>query len=99
MVRQLQNRLNLDFFDRTQVVFIKTDGQKSATGFQEVKQAIEKGELTEDSKVFNNAVQTEADFEAKWLQNAKDSWLKRFFKKQTRRIATTGSIRSWGVTG
>jgi hypothetical protein len=80
LLKSMQERLGLDFFNRQQVAF--ADG-KSARLYplSELKTLFETGILTADSVTFNNALTTKAEWEQRWRVPVKDSWLSRYLPK------------------
>ena len=65
----LMNKLNVSFKDNDNVNLVKlSDFQKFA----------KEQKITSETIVFNNMVDTKADFENNWEIAAKDSWHKRF---------------------
>ena len=77
--KELGNRLNIDFFDRSQA-YIDGDEIKAFSIFQP-KKAIESGLISADTILFvnNNNLHTLADLSNNWQVKASESYLKRFF--------------------
>ena len=77
--KELGNRLNIDFFDRSQA-YIAGDEIKTFSIFQP-KKAIESGLISPDTIIFvnNNNIHTLADLSSQWKVKASESYLKRFF--------------------
>lgn len=77
--KELGNRLNVDFFDRSQA-YIDGDEIKTFSIFQP-KKAIESGLISADTILFvnNNNLYTLADLSTQWKLKASESYLKRFF--------------------
>ena len=80
VLKTMQERLGLDFFNRHQVAFVDGDAVR-LYGMNELKSFFERGILKADSVTFNNALTTKADWEQAWRVSAKDSWLSRFLPK------------------
>jgi hypothetical protein len=79
--KELGNRLNIDFFDRSQA-YIDGNEIKTFSIFQP-KKAIESGLISADTIIFvnNNNIHTLADLSVQWKVKAGESYLKRFFNK------------------
>lgn len=77
--KELSNRLNIDFFDRSQA-YLDGDQIKTFSIFQP-KKAIENGLITADTILFvnNNNLHKLADLSTQWKVRASESYLKRFF--------------------
>ncbi|PIB36712.1 hypothetical protein BFP72_15545 [Reichenbachiella sp. 5M10] len=78
LVRNLAQKLNVDFFDRTQVCFILQD-EIFESPISELKTHIENGKIKKDTLTFNHLVPTIQELNASWIVPAQDSWIKRYF--------------------
>ena len=77
-LREIEQQLDLNLLDQGKVSFI--DHGNVITGkFQEIKDFIRSGNLTEDTTVFNPMVTRKEDLEKKWLIPARESWLNKYF--------------------
>lgn len=78
LVRELAQKLHVDFFDRTNVCFFVNDEifESPMTG---IKELVSNGSITESTLTFNNLVPTVGELNDNWLIPAKESWLKRYF--------------------
>jgi hypothetical protein len=75
-VRQLQQELGVDFFDR--MLFAWQDGDEVHMAHRmEFAELYKNGVLTEETLVFDNLVKTKGDFETAWVKRLGDSWHKR----------------------
>lgn len=74
-IRSLGTEFNTNFFDRWMIAYIK-DGEVLSFPRAEFEQLVHSGEVNDETIVFNNLVQTKADFETKWQIPYKQSWLK-----------------------
>lgn len=74
-LKSLGQKYKTTFFDRLLIAFWKGDKVITTTrlGFQEL---IAKGEVTDETIVFNNMVQTKADLESSWQIPLSASWHK-----------------------
>jgi hypothetical protein len=80
VLKDLGQTLGIDFFDRTQVVFL-INGENITVPVSQLKKAFEEGIWTADSMVFNNAVSSLNEFNKGWLTSAGNTWLKRYLPK------------------
>ncbi len=73
LIKSLEDKFGLDFFDRTLVLFKDGDEivQKKMNDFWAMRKA---NIVTDDTLVFNNLINTKAEFESKWIVPFKDSW-------------------------
>ena len=76
-IKELENELKLDLMDKMNVSFKDNDNINLVKLFDFQKFA-EEQKVTPDTIVFNNMVNTKADFESNWEIPAKESWHKRF---------------------
>lgn len=77
-VQALEKELDLSFMDRGKVAFI-VDDKIYLEPLPQLKSSIASGRITADTKTFNNMVSSKQELEEKWLQPAKETWLKRYF--------------------
>ncbi|KAA5544136.1 hypothetical protein [Adhaeribacter rhizoryzae] len=77
-VKELEQRLNVSFFDRTQLAFFKDNGVE-VVPLKAVKEKISSGELQADSLYFDNTVPTAGQVLNSWPKPAKETWLARYF--------------------
>lgn len=73
-VRSLENRLNANFFDRLQLAFETADGGVNTIHADRIAQAVELGEMTADTIVFNNMVSSKAALMSEWRIPLVQSW-------------------------
>ncbi|RCS28161.1 ABC transporter ATPase [Polaribacter sp. WD7] len=76
-VQQLEQELQLDLMNKMNITFKDKDiiNLVKLADFQKFAKA---QKITPETIVFNNMVNTKADFENKWEVPAKESWHKRF---------------------
>lgn len=75
-IKSLEDEFQTKFFDRWNLAFRKGN-EVHSVGRDEFARLVESGEITDDTIVFNNLVQTKADLLEKWQVPYKESWLKR----------------------
>jgi hypothetical protein len=77
-VKQLEQELNLSFFDRTQLAFLQDD-QVVVMPMQDLKKEVAAGALTPQTLYFDNTLSTAGQLLQDWPRQAKESWLSRYF--------------------
>ena len=77
-IKELEQKLGINFFDRTQVAFL-IDNHIYSTDLKEIKNEIGNGKIDADTLTFNLQAQNLQEFNNNWLVQAKDSWMKRYF--------------------
>lgn len=78
VIQVIEQQTGLTLLDRSKVAFLN-GGKIGVEPFNAMKQAVENGVITEDTIVFNNAIQNAGEWKTSWKQPAAQSWLKRFF--------------------
>lgn len=73
LIKQLQDELGLDFFNRMLIAYRDQEGIKTVSR-ESFEKLIESGLVTEDTIVFNNMVDTGAGLENSWEVPLKNSW-------------------------
>lgn len=79
LLKAIEQELGIDLFDRMRIAYRKGDTimDVSRAGFE---QAIEAGEVDENTIVFDNTVQTSDELGTRWEVPAKESWHARVFQ-------------------
>lgn len=77
-IQKLQAELNLDFFNRLNVAFMKERKLKICT-LNEFEAQVKSGEINQQTLVFNNTIQSVSDLKNNWLVEAQNSWHSRYF--------------------
>ena len=77
-IKILEHKYGLNFMDRTQVAFL-IDNELYIESLSAIKNKVNEGVISSDTKTFNNLVETVEDFESAWMIPASNSWLKRYF--------------------
>lgn len=75
-IQNLADRLSVDFMDRM-IFAIYQDNSVSLLNRQAFAQAYEKGIINNETVVFDNLVNTKADFLSSWTKKLENSWHKR----------------------
>jgi len=76
-VKQIEAATGVDMFDRFNFAYKDADKVLAASR-EEFEELFQKGQINTETIVFNNLVQTKADFEAKWAVKLGESWHKNF---------------------
>ncbi|MEQ6118808.1 hypothetical protein [Reichenbachiella sp. MALMAid0571] len=78
LIRNLENKLNLNFFDRTKVAFL-LNGEIFQSAMHDLKSLILDGKISSETITFNNLVENIDQFRNEWKVPAGETWLKRYF--------------------
>lgn len=78
-IRELEQKLGVNFMDRSQVAFLR-EGEIFFMPMKELKEKVAAGEITPDTVTFDPMVANKHELESRWKVPAKDSWLARYFK-------------------
>ena len=79
-VKQLEERLGVSFFDRTQLAFLSNDEIK-VVPLKAVKEEVQAGNITPNTLYFDNTASTAKQIKESWPKPAQQSWLSRYFQK------------------
>ena len=77
-IQQIQSELNVDLLNKLHIAF-KTNDDVNSVSLNDFRLFIASDKITQNTIVFNNLVNTKADFESKWEVPAKESWHQRLF--------------------
>lgn len=76
-IQELEKELNVDLMNKMNISF--KDGENiNIVKLPDFQKYIKENKITEETIVFNNMVNTKADFETNWEVPANKSWHKRF---------------------
>lgn len=73
-VKSLEQRFEVDFFNRSNLAFIVKD-KVQVLPLNQLQYALENGFINADTLYFNNTVQTREELEKSWIIPVKNSWL------------------------
>ena len=73
-VKELEQKFNIDFFNRSNLAFIIKD-KIQLLPLNQLSYAYENNFITADTLYFNNTVLNKEQLEDKWIIPVKDSWL------------------------
>jgi hypothetical protein len=77
LMQQLELQLNVTLTDRMLTAYKEND-QVISLNFNEFKTLAKNKEITEETIVFNNLIESKEDFIVQWETPAKNSWHKQF---------------------
>lgn len=77
-VRELEQRFQVSFFDRTQLAFLK-EGELELVSMSELKNKVVAGDISKDTLYFDTLVTNYGELQAAWPRPAQQSWLSRYF--------------------
>ena len=78
-IKKIEKEFGVNLMDRMQTAF-KIGDTINTVSLADFQKYIQEDKINEDTIVFNNMVNTLADFNSNWEVKAKDSWHKRFLK-------------------
>lgn len=76
-IKSLEQKYNLNFFDRLNFSYFKDDHVHTIAS-HELKAALESGQLTEETLMFDNLVNSKEAFIDRWVVPLKDSWYTKY---------------------
>jgi len=82
--KELEKVFEIELFDRLNIAF--REGSKAeiqSMPMHQLLEKVEKGELPKELKIFNNLVETKANFETDWEIPLITSWLSNSLQKQS----------------
>ncbi|MBB6609505.1 hypothetical protein H7F15_00505 [Pontibacter sp. Tf4] len=77
-VRELGERFQVSFLDRSQLAFLKEGGVELVSVGQ-LKEKVAAGDINKDTLYFDTLVNTYGDLQTGWPKQAQHSWLSRYF--------------------
>lgn len=72
-IKEIEKHYQLDLFDRLNLTY-KDGSNIKMMSMADFQNSLEKGELSEETIVFNNLIETKGEFDSKWEVPVKDSW-------------------------
>ncbi|NLR90517.1 hypothetical protein [Flammeovirga agarivorans] len=78
VIKQIESHLNISLFERTTIAYLQEE-EVATFKLNEAKQLVSEGTITPTTKIFDNTVLNLGDFKSKWIVDAGNSWLKRYF--------------------
>lgn len=81
-LKDLQQRLGLDLFDRTRIAFLNGDAVVTHP-LARLKALFESGELNKDTVTFNNLIPSRGDLSRAWKTPVEKTWLTKYLPNST----------------
>ena len=78
LVRQLEQKYGLDFFNRELVYYIGEDEKILSCKLSSLNELLSAKKISGQTKIFNPLIKNEAELQRYWLVPLKDSWHSRF---------------------
>lgn len=73
-IQALEKELHQSFLDRTQIAYRDENGMVQTMHMVNFRAALENGEFDADTPVFNNLVETIAEWRKSWETSVRNSW-------------------------
>lgn len=80
--KSLEESLGISLLEKANVSFI-SDDSKGTVNFRNLKESVQNGEITPDTKIYDLTLTSLKDFREGWPRAAKDTWVNRFFSVKT----------------
>lgn len=77
-MQELEQELNISLMDRTQIAYRDDNNMIDTMHMVNFRAALESGDLTEDTIVFNNLIETKGELEKNWEVPLRKSWHKQW---------------------
>jgi hypothetical protein len=79
-LKEMESDLGIKLFDRLTVAYRDANEQIRTVPASIVPELISSGQMTEITIIFNNTVQTKAEWETKWEMPLRYSWLSKYIR-------------------
>ncbi len=79
VMKELEKEIEVQLLDKSLVAFQNEGEQVFLVNIAAIPAAVNAGQITLDTLVYNNAISNYADYTANWKVKAHDSWVKRYF--------------------
>ena len=73
-VKEIGQKLNVDFFNRLKIAYEDSSTQIRLVSLIEFKNLVRSQEITKDTVVYNNLIETVADLDSNWRTKVSESW-------------------------
>ena len=81
VLKELENEIGVELFDRSQVAFKSGDGVLLFP-LKDLKSKFQEGVLSDESPAFDNLVGTKSEFDRSWIAPAGSTWLRRYIPSE-----------------
>jgi hypothetical protein len=75
-LKEIGTKINVDFFNRLNSVYLNQDNDVQIVNMLELKSLIKKEEVKVNTKIYNNLIETKNQLESEWLVELQNSWHK-----------------------
>jgi len=79
-IKQIEQKWKVSLLDHSQVAYLSDTNEKKFVNFREIKQAISKGKITPQTRIFNKNIATIQDLRNSFVLPAHQTWLKNYFQ-------------------
>lgn len=79
-LQEIENEFKTQLLDKSKVAIKNNDGEVVLYPLLSLKEAVNNGEITRGTLVYNNLVTSKKEFETLWIVPAETSWLRKYFK-------------------
>ncbi len=80
LMKAIEEEFGISLFDRTKVVYYDKESTIKIASLSSIKELVSRQEITSDTIVFDNLVQTKEQLDSVWKTKASNTWLKRYFQ-------------------
>lgn len=77
-VKQIEQLLGINFFDRTKIAFIHND-EIYLESLSNLKSQVAAGRISESTLTFNNLITSKRELDSAWVVPAKSTWMNKYF--------------------
>lgn len=78
-IKSLCEQFNVDFFDRMSVAFLDKNDDVKLVSREDFQKLVDSKQVTADTIVFNNLVQSTEELDSKWKNPFSESWHSKVF--------------------
>lgn len=78
LIKDFEQKLNIDFFNRLNIWYKTSDGPRLAST-STLKKLAKAGQISDDTIIFDNSVQTYEQWSNHWQKPIRETWLKKIF--------------------
>jgi hypothetical protein len=78
LIQALEEKLGLSLLSRMEMAYLESGNQVSTIHLNGLEEALNQGQISEDSLVFNNLVANLGEMKEKWILPLRESWHYRF---------------------
>ncbi|EOZ92132.1 hypothetical protein A33Q_4225 [Indibacter alkaliphilus LW1] len=79
-LREIEEKFGVNLLDQGKVGFLESEDNLSVNSVFGIKESVNSGVINSETKVLNPLVKEKGDLHDKWLIEAKESWLNKYFR-------------------